>query len=154
MNITRNHTDVRRACRRRRARRAAMPAHVLLPVSLAVGLVVVSAAIAAWLGLGPGGLAAATVLAAVVAAAGAHRTVGSLAAGAGILLAQPYGAGERVHVYVPSFGRTVDAEVVRIGAANTTLLVRDEHGADSLIVVPNNRMLRPGSARSEKSKQA
>jgi hypothetical protein len=48
----------------------------------------------------------------------------------------------------------VDAEVVRIGAANTTLLVRDEHGADSLIVVPNNRMLRPGSARSEKSKQA
>jgi small-conductance mechanosensitive channel len=81
-----------------------------------------------------------------LAALAVRRTISSLAVGAGILLAQPYRPGDRVLVYVPTLCRTVDAEVVRVGAANTTLLVRDvagpPGGVDSLVVVPNNRMVR------------
>jgi len=154
--VTGQRKDLGRTRRERRARVSGMPAHVALPLTVAVGLVLGSSVAADWLGLGTGGVAAVALVAAVVAAVITHRTVGSLAAGAGILLAQPYQPGEQVHVYVPSLGRTVDAEVVRIGAANTTLLVRHPDNTDGLVVVPNNRMLRPpvepGSA--EKSKQA
>jgi small-conductance mechanosensitive channel len=147
--------DVRRACRDRRARVATTPARVGAPL-VAAGVVVVGCGLcAALLGLPLLGVVAVVLAAGLGSALAAHRTVGSLAAGAGILLAQPYLAGEQVRVFLPSLGHTVDAEVMRVGAANTMLLVREPEGADCLLAVPNNRILRPAaSPRPEKSKQA
>jgi small-conductance mechanosensitive channel len=144
------HHDARRACRKHRQRIDALPAHVVAPLAVASGAVGGAALSAHWLGLPLLGVLAVVFVATMLAALAAHRAISSLAAGAGILLAQPYRPGDRVRVYVPALGDTVDAEVVRVGAANTTLLVRGVDGrshpgctgAERLILVPNNRMLR------------
>lgn len=128
-----------------------MPAHVGAPLLLGLLAIGGTALAAVAVGLPTGGVVAVVALVTVLAALVAHRTVSSLAVGAGVLLAQPYRAGDQVRTYVPTLRRTVDAEVVRVGAANTTLLVRDvdppetgvENCVDSLVVVPNNQMLRP-----------
>ena len=73
----------------------------------------------------------------VVVAIAARRTVGSLMAGAGLRVVRPYGPGEHVRVYVPALRSVQDAEIVRVGPANTTLMTRD-----GLVVVPNALMLR------------
>lgn len=152
MTFTVLRDDVRRACHDRRDRAAMSPAHVAVPAVLALAVVVLSGLTAHWFGMGTTGVWTVVAVAAVGCAVAAHRTVSSLAAGAGIRLAQPYAPGERVRVHLPSLDRTVDAEVVRVGAANTTLVVRDAgfdfdglSGVDSMIVVPNNLMLRGGS---------
>jgi hypothetical protein len=153
--MTLQRDDVRRACQDRRDRAAMSPAHVAVPAALALLAVVLSGLFAHWLGLGTPGIWATVGAASVLSSVAAHRTVGSLAAGAGIRLAQPYGEGERVCVHLPSLDRTVQAEVLRVGAANTTLVVRDagfgfdgRSGVDSIVVVPNNVMLRGGLADS------
>ena len=74
---------------------------------------------------------------AVLTVVASRRTVGSLLAGAGIRVAQPYGPGEQIRVFVPALNSVEDAEIVRVGAANTTLLT--ERG---VVVVPNAQMLR------------
>lgn len=124
-----------------------MPAQVGTPLTLGVIAIAGSGLAAHWWGLPAMGVLGVVLVVTIIAAVAAHRTVSSLAVGAGILLAQPYLPGEQVRVYVPALRRTVDAEVVRVGAANTTLLVRDldGNGVDSLVVVPNNRMLRDGT---------
>jgi hypothetical protein len=136
----------RRVYRQHRERAAGMPAHVGAPLTFAGIAIALSAVAAHWLDLPTLGVIVVVSAVTVVAALAARSTVSSLAVGAGVLLAQPYRAGDQVRVYVPALRRTVDAEVVRVGAANTTLLVRDADGAssgvDSLVVVPNNRMLR------------
>lgn len=73
----------------------------------------------------------------LLAAVAARRTLASLLAGAGIRVAQPYEPGEQIRVFVPSLASVQDAEVVRVGPANTVLLT--EHG---VVLVPNARMLR------------
>lgn len=136
----------RRARRQHRERTAGLPAEVGTPLTLAGVAIGLSLVGAYWLDLPTLGVIAVVVAVAVAAALAARRTVSSLAVGAGVLLAQPYRAGDEVRVYVPALQRTIDAEVVRVGAANTTLLVRDadgiSSGVDSLVVVPNNQMLR------------
>lgn len=79
---------------------------------------------------------------AVLTAVLSRRTVSSLVAGAGIRVAQPYGPGEQIRVFVPSLDRVEDAEIVRVGAANTTLMT-----ASGIVLVPNAQMLR-GHAHS------
>jgi small-conductance mechanosensitive channel len=123
-----------------------MPAHVGVPLLLCVLAIGGTGLAAVAVGLPTAAVVGVVAVVTVLAALAAHRTVSSLAVGAGVLLAQPYRAGDEVRAYVPSLRRTVEAEVVRVGAANTTLLVRDVDGPetaiDSLVVVPNNQMLR------------
>lgn len=135
--------DTKQARGKRRERAAAMPAHVMAPLCIVLAVAFAGSAVAHWMGLGDLGVATIAMCLVGLGALAAHRTISSLAAGAGIRLAQPYLVGERVRAYVPSLGRTVDAEVVRVGAANTTLLIRDDAGTESLVVVPNSRMIRP-----------
>ena len=141
--------DARPPCHKHRER-AALPAPVIAPLT-AGAITVGGAGLAARrLGVSAFGVLLVMLVVAVVAALAVHRTISSLAVGAGILLAQPYRPGDRVRVYVPLLCRTVDAEVVRVGAANTTLLVRytdgTPSGAAGLVAVPNNRMLRSGGS--------
>jgi hypothetical protein len=93
------------------------------------------------------GLPAAAVVGVVLgitllAAVAARRMLGSLLAGAGIRVAQPYEPGEQIRVFVPSLDSVQDAEIVRVGPANTVLLT--EQG---IVLVPNAHMLR-GAART------
>jgi small-conductance mechanosensitive channel len=138
--------DARRTCHEHRERVAALPAHVVAPLTLAALAVAGAGLTAHWLGVPAVGVLVVVLVVTTLAALTAHRTISSLAVGAGILLAQPYRPGDRIRAYLPALRRTVEAEVVRVGAANTTLLVREVDGApggvDSLVVVPNNRMLR------------
>ena len=78
---------------------------------------------------------------AVLTLVASRRTVSSLVAGAGIRLAQPYEPGEQVRVFVPALNSVQDAEIVRVGAANTTLMT-----ASGIVLVPNAQMLRGGTA--------
>jgi small-conductance mechanosensitive channel len=99
--------------------------------------VVLAAAWAVLAGLPAGDATGAGAVALIGTAALAHRTVRSLLAGAGLALARPFSAGERVRLYVPELHGVVEAEIVRIGAANTTLAT-----GTGILVVPNARMLR------------
>lgn len=75
----------------------------------------------------------------VLAACGlaAHRTVSSGFAGLALLLIRPYASGERVRIQSPTEPRAVDAVIVHIGIANTTLA-----WDAGVLVVPNNLLLR------------
>lgn len=158
MTLMMRRDDARRACKERRVRAAMSPAHVLVPSLLALAVVVLSGLTARWFGMGATGIWAVVAVTAAVCSVAAHRTIGSLAAGAGIRLAKPYAPGERVRVHLPRLNRTVDAEVVRVGAANTTLVVRDtgfefdgRSGVDSIVVVPNSVMLRGTPSKTSTS---
>ncbi|HKC29569.1 MAG TPA: mechanosensitive ion channel domain-containing protein [Jatrophihabitans sp.] len=74
--------------------------------------------------------AAVTVLVAVIA----HRTVRSLSAGIALLLIRPYAPGERLRLQADQ--HTVDAEVLHIGLANSTLATED-----GTLVIPNHLLL-------------
>jgi uncharacterized membrane protein len=77
------------------------------------------------------------IAAAVAAVAIAHRTLFSLFAGLALAVIRPYAPGETLRLHLPEHGGDVEAVVVRIGPANTTL------GAESgLLVVPNHRLLK------------
>lgn len=97
----------------------------------------VAVVVARLIGLPTAATTSIAIAVAVVAALVAHRTVGSLVAGAGMRLARPYCPGEQVRVYVPALRSVVDAEIVRVGPANTTLMT-----SGGLTVVPNSTMLR------------
>jgi hypothetical protein len=135
--------DARRQCADRRARASASPTPVLGPLVSAGFAVLLSVGVTLALGL-PADLvvlvaAAVTLVAAVLG----RRTLASLVAGAGMRLAQPYCPGEQVRLFVPTLHSVVDAEIVRVGPANTTLMVAGgPDGAGGLVVVPNSRMLK------------
>jgi small-conductance mechanosensitive channel len=76
-----------------------------------------------------------------------RRALSSLFAGIGLLIIRPYAPGERLLLPSPVDGRLIEAELVRVGIANTTLAT-----PDGLLVTPNSYLLR--GAPSEKSMQA
>lgn len=134
--------DAWRPCSARRARASATPAPVGGPLASGVAAVVIAVAVAYLTGLSAPAVAAIAFVVGVGAAVAARRTLVSLVAGAGMRLARPYHPGEPVRLYVPSLRSVVDAEVVRVGPANTTLMVAGDGGG--LVVVANSRMLRAG----------
>jgi small-conductance mechanosensitive channel len=110
---------------------------VKVPVLGTVAAVVVSAVAAALLGGSPGQL----LLLALAVLAGctvvAYRTVASTLAGVALLVIRPYAQGERVRILSPVDGCLIEAVVVHVGIANTTLA-----SDTGVLVVPNNRLLR------------
>jgi len=79
-------------------------------------------------------------LASFVAVAGAlvaHRTVASLLAGAVLLLARPFAAGDRLRLYVPELGAVAEAVLLRTGLVTSTLCT-----GSGVLVVPNRALLR------------
>lgn len=130
-------TDALRTYAQHRRRARSSPARVVVPLALAstAQVILIGACLATGLSL-----VVTIVLAvalAVVSATIHRRTVGSLVAGAGIRVAQPYRSGEQLKLFIPSHDGVETAEVVRVGPANTTLRTDD-----GLVVIPNNRMLR------------
>ncbi len=111
-----------------------------LVLSSAVQVAAVTTAVLVGLPL----LAVVGVVVAVAALTGViwRRTISSLIAGAGLRVAQPYGPGEQIRVFVPALGAVEDAEIVRVGPANTTLQT-----ARGVVRVPNADMLRGGTRR-------
>jgi small-conductance mechanosensitive channel len=81
---------------------------------------------------------AVTAAVALVGAFVAQRTVLSVLAGLTLLVVRPYAPGERVRLPSPEDGSAIEAEVVRLGLANTTLAT-----TSGLLIVPNSRLL-PG----------
>jgi small-conductance mechanosensitive channel len=110
------------------------PAPTGLLSAFAVALI---AAVTAVIGLPVLDVLAAALATAVLCGALAHRIVGNLFAGLVLTLIRPYAPGEKLRLFSPVRGCVVEAEIVRIGAANTTLATTRE-----LIVVPNNTLLR------------
>lgn len=119
------------------ARAFASPVPVKTPVLGTVVAVLLSIAVSVGLGLSASAVlivAAAVFTACTVVA---HRTVSSTLAGVALLVVRPYAAGERVLIQSPVDGCLIEAVVVHVGIANTTL------AADTgVLVVPNSRLLR------------
>ncbi|WP_375487604.1 hypothetical protein [uncultured Jatrophihabitans sp.] len=131
------YTDTARSAERQCSRARTTPTRVGLPLTGSALVVALTIVLAVLLGL-PAPVAVAVVLAAcVVLALLVRRTLGSLIAGAGMRLAQPFEAGDQIRVFVPSMNSVEDAEIVRVGAVDTTLLT--ESGT---VLVPNAHMLR------------
>ena len=130
-------TDVSRVRAQYRERARSTPARVVLPLVLAGGAQVALILGCLWVGFRGYAVVAFALALAVVSAVIHRRTFGSLVAGAGMRVARPYVPGEQVRLFVPSSDAVVTAEVVRVGPANTTLMV-----GDGLVRVPNARMLR------------
>ncbi len=107
------------------------------PVVLTVLLQGTTVAVGTSLGVPILALLVVAVVIGVLVAVAARRTVSSLVAGAGLRLVRPYQPGEHVRVFVPALRSVHDAEIVRVGPANTTLMTRD-----GLVLVPNALMLR------------
>lgn len=128
----------------RRERVSASPAPLAAPL-LFVGAFVSSATlIAGATGLSPLAVAGVAAGALVVAGAIAHRTLSSLFAGLVLAIVRPYAPGERLRIFSPSHGCIIEATLVQIGAANTTLATDT-----GLLVVANNRMLKDVPERAE-----
>lgn len=133
-------------CAARRARASSTPAPVTVPLATSSAVLVIAIALALLVGL-PAAVVTAIAVAVAVAAAGtAHRTFGSLVAGAGMRLARPYAPGEQVRLYAPALCSVVDAEVVRAGPANTTLMT-----SGGLVLVANKLMLRDAPEQADSS---
>lgn len=122
---------------RPRERAFASPAPVAVPLAAAAAVLALAVAGCIVFSLPLGDDLAIYVAAVLAAAVIAHRTVLSLIAGLALALIRPYALGERVRLRSPAHGGVVDAEVVRIGAANTTLAT--ENG---LFVVANHLLLK------------
>lgn len=130
-------TVLTEAARARRVRAEQRPARVTAPLAGGASFVVTVIAGGLLLEVPVALLVVLAVAATVVSAFLARRTLTSLAAGAGLHVARAVEPGDVVRVYVASLGRVVVAEVVRVGAANTTLRYRS-----NLLVVPNGSLLR------------
>jgi small-conductance mechanosensitive channel len=128
--------DARRARVARRERVSSTPARVTLPLLSAVVLIGAAAAVTSAAGLSSAVVLTLTLLVAVAGAVVARRTVKTVLAGLTLHVVRPYGAGERLRLYAPEFDTHIDAEIVRVGIANTTLAT-----PGGLLVVPNTRLL-------------
>jgi small-conductance mechanosensitive channel len=135
--------DARRACPAHRERASASPAPVAAPLLYAAAIVPSAALVSDALGLSTGPTFAVAGGAVVLAAVVAHRTVASVLAGLALLLIRPYAPGERVRLHSPAHGGHVDAEIVRIGLANTTLAT-----SSGVLVVPNSLLLKDAPDRA------
>jgi hypothetical protein len=141
--------DARRARSARLERAFASPVQLKRPALAALFTIALTA-----LGTGLAGMSAQTVLAisAAVAVAGAivaHRTVGSLFAGVGLLLIRPYIPGERLRLTSPIDCTVVEVEVVRLGLVNTTLAT-----PDGVLVIPNTYLVRGLPAPAERGRHS
>ena len=141
--------DARRHYADRRARASASPAPVLGPLASATAAVLLAVGVAVLVGLSDELVTLVAVAVTLVAAVVSRRTVESLVAGAGMRLARPYCPGEQVRLFVPTLQSVVDAEIVRVGPANTTLMV-----SGGLLVVPNSRMLKGSPEHPSASSEA
>lgn len=142
--------DARRACTARHERVSSSPAPLTMPLVAAVVVIGAAAVVSSVLGLALGLVLAITLGVALLGAFVAHRTVVSVLAGLILLVSRPYAPGERVLLPSPVDGAPIEAEVVRVGLANTTLAT-----AAGLLVVPNRRLLAAGPrVAAEKSMQA
>ena len=126
----------------RRSRAHASPARVVGPLLISTLVQFAAVAVAVLAGLPVLAILLVVAVVAVGTAVASRRTLTSLVAGAGIRVAQPYEPGEQIRVFVPSLNSVQDAEIVRVGAANTTLMT-----ASGIVLVPNAQMLR-GHAHS------
>ena len=138
--MTRTHefrADARRARAARRERALASPIQLKRPLLSALAAIVLAAAAASLAGLSFYPVAAITVAVAVAGGIVAHRTVGSLLAGVGLLVIRPYSAGEQLRITSPVDGTIIEVEVVRLGIVNTTLAT-----PDGVLVVPNTHLVR------------
>lgn len=133
---------VQRACDERRTRAFVAPARVWPPVAVGAALQLAAAVAGLSLGLSVTVVLAVDVVIGVLVAVVARRTVSSLVAGAGLRVVRPYLPGEHVRVYVPALRSVQDAEIVRVGPANTALMTHD-----GLVLVPNSVMLRGAPQR-------
>jgi small-conductance mechanosensitive channel len=136
--------DARRARSASGERVSASPAPVAVPLLLGGTLVSSAALIAAAAGLSVLAVIAVTAGTAMAAAAIAHRTLTSLFAGLVLAVVRPYAPGERLRIFSPAHGCIVEATLVQIGAANTTLTTDT-----GLLVVANNRLLKDAPARAD-----
>jgi small-conductance mechanosensitive channel len=125
---------------------SASRARIAAPLVVAVVTIASAALVSSLLGLSVVLVLAISAGVAIAGAIVAHRTTSSVLAGLALLVIRPYAPGERVRLPSPVDGTLIDAEVVRIGLANTTL------ATDSgLLVVANNRLLKgvPGQPESD-----
>jgi small-conductance mechanosensitive channel len=107
-----------------------------VPVVSAVVVIGAAALISALIGLPLFAVVGITLAVAVLGAVVAHRPVANVLAGITLLVVRPFSPGERVRLPATADGPPLDAEILRIGLANTTLCT-----GSGLLVVPNNRML-------------
>jgi small-conductance mechanosensitive channel len=126
-----------RPCAVRRSCVSAAPVPVAGPLLASVAVIATAAVLATIAGLSSLAVLAVTAAAAIGSAHVARRTINSLLAGTVLVIARPFSPGEPVRLYVPERREVVAAEIVRIGAANTTLAT-----PDGPIVMPNSRLLR------------
>jgi small-conductance mechanosensitive channel len=111
------------------------PARVAVPLLGGVAAILAALVVAELAGLSVLPTLLITLAVGVLAAIAVHRTLGALAAGFALALAQPYGPGEHILIDLPEFGGPTAAEIVHVGAANTALRVDDR-----LVVVANSRL--------------
>jgi small-conductance mechanosensitive channel len=107
-----------------------------LPVLSAVVVIGAAALISVLIGLPLLAVVGITVAVAVLGALVAHRPMANVLAGITLLVVRPFSPGERVRLPATYDGAPLDAEILRIGLANTTLCT-----GSGLLVVPNSRML-------------
>ena len=128
--------DARRATCARREQADASPIRLTFPVLSAVVGIGAAAVISSHIGLSLTAVLGITLAVAVTGAAIAHRSVRNVLAGITLLVVRPFAPGERVRLATPAGGAPLDAEILRVGLANTTLCT-----GTGLLVVPNSRML-------------
>jgi small-conductance mechanosensitive channel len=128
--------DARRATTARREQASTNPAHLTLPLLAAVLAISGAAYVSTLVGLPLLAVVAVTLVVAVTGAVIAHRPLANVLAGVTLLVVRPFAPGERIRLTAPSDGPALEAEIVRVGLANTTLCT-----GSGLLVVPNSRML-------------
>lgn len=129
--------DARRARVARREQAFASPVQLKRPLLAALFTIAVTAVATSVAGLSFYLVLASTVAVTIAGAIVAHRTVGSLVAGVGLLVIRPYAAGERLRITSPADGSVLEVEVIRLGLVNTTLGT-----PDGVLVVPNTHLMR------------
>lgn len=97
------------------------PTRVVAPLLAAATLIAVVAVSVSDLGLSTAVASTLIVLATIVAGALARHSLAGVAVGAVLRLARPYADGERVRIWLPALDADVQAELVHIGVANTSL---------------------------------
>jgi small-conductance mechanosensitive channel len=128
--------DARRATVARREQAVASPVRLTFPTLSAVVVIGSAALISVLVGLPLAAVVGITFAVAVLGAIVAHRPLHNVLAGITLLVVRPFAPGERVRLDTTLDGAPVDAEILRVGLANTTLCT-----GSGLLVVPNMRML-------------
>lgn len=123
--------DARRPCAARRDR--VSPVRVALPAAAAIVVLGATVTGSVLAGLPVSADVLVTLVVALAGGCVAHRAVRSVVAGVILRLVRPYGPGERLRL--PGPAGVVEAELIRVGFANSTLCTED-----GLLTVPNIRL--------------